>query len=76
MEGFGFDLLSGVPLDVLTHLLVALAAGAVVGLERSYHGRPTGFRTHTLVCMASSALMLVTLYHSVRTTSCDSGARP
>jgi putative Mg2+ transporter-C (MgtC) family protein len=63
MERFGFELLSGVPLDVLMHLLVALAAGAIIGLERSYHGRPAGFRTHTLVCMASSALMLVTLYH-------------
>ena len=31
-------------------------------LERSFHGRPAGFRTHTLVCVASSLLMLVTLY--------------
>ena len=34
------------------------------GFERSYHGRPAGFRTHTLVCVASSALMLVTMYQS------------
>ena len=39
-----------------------MAAGACIGLERSYHGRPAGFRTHTLVCIASSLLMLVTLY--------------
>jgi putative Mg2+ transporter-C (MgtC) family protein len=64
MERFGLgSLLTGLELDILTHLLVALTAGGVVGLERSYHGRPAGFRTHTLVCMASSALMLVTLYH-------------
>src|SRR5690606_37309086 len=43
-------------------LTVALAAGGVIGLERSYHGRPAGFRTHALVCLASSLLMLVTLY--------------
>lgn len=41
---------------------MALAAGGLIGLERSYHGRPAGFRTHTLVCMASSLLMLLTVY--------------
>jgi putative Mg2+ transporter-C (MgtC) family protein len=47
---------------ILGHLLTALAAGALIGLERSYHGRPAGFRTHALVCVSSSALMLVTMY--------------
>ena len=51
-------------LDILTHLLVATIAGGLIGLERSYHGRPAGFRTHTLVCLASSLLMLVTMYQS------------
>jgi putative Mg2+ transporter-C (MgtC) family protein len=50
--------------DVVIHLMVALVAGGLIGLERSYHGRPAGFRTHTLVCMASSLLMLVALYQS------------
>jgi len=50
--------------DILEHLLVALGAGGLIGLERSYHGRPAGFRTHALVCVASSALMLVTVYQS------------
>lgn len=49
-------------LKILTHLTTALVAGGVIGLERSFHGRPAGFRTHTLVCLASSLLMLVTLY--------------
>jgi len=49
---------------IVTHLLIALAAGGIIGLERSYHGRPAGFRTHALVCVASSALMLVTIYQS------------
>ena len=43
-------------------LLAAVAAGGLIGLERSFRGRPAGFRTHTLVCMASTALMLVTVY--------------
>src|SRR5512134_648077 len=51
-------------LVILEHLLVALGAGGLIGFERSYHGRPAGFRTHALVCVASSALMLVTMYQS------------
>lgn len=51
-------------LVIFTHLLGALVAGGLIGLERSYHGRPAGFRTHTLVCLASSLLMLVSLYQS------------
>ncbi len=49
-------------IDIVQHLGAAALAGGVIGFERSYHGRPAGFRTHTLVCMASSILMLVTVY--------------
>jgi putative Mg2+ transporter-C (MgtC) family protein len=49
-------------LTILTHLGLALLAGGLIGLERTYHGRPAGFRTHTLVCTASSLLMLLTVY--------------
>lgn len=49
-------------LSILGHLLGAIIAGGAIGLERSFHGRPAGFRTHTLVCLASSLLMLVTMY--------------
>ncbi|RPJ47812.1 MAG: MgtC/SapB family protein [Betaproteobacteria bacterium] len=51
-------------LDIIMRLGAALAAGAMIGLERSYHGRPAGFRTHTLVCLSSALLMLVTVYES------------
>jgi putative Mg2+ transporter-C (MgtC) family protein len=44
------------------HLLGALFVGGTIGLERSLHGHPAGFRTHSLVCLASSLLMLVTFY--------------
>jgi len=49
-------------LTILIHLGAAVVAGGLIGLERAYHGRPAGFRTHTLVCTASSLLMLVTVY--------------
>ena len=54
--------MSAEELEIVLHLLVATAAGGLIGLERSFHGRPAGFRTHTLVCVASSMLMLVTIY--------------
>lgn len=58
-------------LEMVLRLIAALIAGAVIGYERSYHGRPAGFRTHALVCTASSLLMLVTVYeaHWVRATA-------
>lgn len=49
-------------LKMLSHILAALIAGGIIGFERSFRGRPAGFRTHTLVCLSSSLLMLVTLY--------------
>jgi putative Mg2+ transporter-C (MgtC) family protein len=51
--------------SILLHQLTALCAGGLIGLERSYQGRPAGFRTHVLVCVSASMLMLVTLYQSV-----------
>ncbi|WP_430462354.1 MgtC/SapB family protein [Thalassolituus sp. LLYu03] len=50
--------------EMLVRLLTALAAGALIGYERSYHGRPAGFRTHTLVSLSACLLMLVTVYES------------
>src|ERR1051325_10926514 len=49
-------------LTIVAHLVVATIAGALIGFERSYQGRPAGFRTHTLVCIASASLMLLTVY--------------
>jgi len=54
--------MTGTLVDIVKHLGIAAIAGGLIGFERSYHGRPAGFRTHTLVCMASSILMLVTIY--------------
>jgi putative Mg2+ transporter-C (MgtC) family protein len=49
-------------LRMLADLIAALVIGALIGLERSFHGRPAGFRTHALVCLASAALMLISVY--------------
>jgi putative Mg2+ transporter-C (MgtC) family protein len=50
--------------QMTTHLVVAMIAGGIIGMERSYHGRPAGFRTHILVCMSSALLMVVTVYQN------------
>ncbi|MGE5514438.1 MAG: MgtC/SapB family protein [Bacteroidota bacterium] len=49
-------------IDIAVHLACAWGAGSLIGLERTFHGRPAGFRTHALVCVASALLMLVTAY--------------
>jgi putative Mg2+ transporter-C (MgtC) family protein len=58
-------------IELVLRLLTAVVAGAVIGYERSFHARPAGFRTHALVCTASSILMIVTVYedHWVRTAT-------
>ena len=56
-------------LEIAQRLMLALCMGASVGLERSYHGRPAGFRTHALVCLSTSLLMLVTVYEGLWFTS-------
>lgn len=48
--------------DIALALASALIAGSLIGLERSYHGRPAGFRTHALVSLSSALLMLVAVY--------------
>src|SRR5689334_15246221 len=47
---------------VCAQLFAGLTAGGLIGLERTYHGRAAGFRTHALVSVASSSLMLVTVH--------------
>ena len=56
---WGFD---GVYDEITLRLVGALLVGALIGLERTYHGRPAGFRTHALVCLSTSLLMLITVY--------------
>ena len=46
-------------LEVAGRLLLGALLGGGIGLERQVHGRPAGFRTHLLVCVASVLLMTV-----------------
>jgi putative Mg2+ transporter-C (MgtC) family protein len=56
------SLLDDEHLEVAGRLAAALVVGGLIGLERSYHGRPAGFRTHALVALSTALLMIVPLY--------------
>ncbi|MCZ6597913.1 MAG: MgtC/SapB family protein [Planctomycetota bacterium] len=49
----------GFTFEELVPLLLAVVLGGAVGLEREWHGRPAGLRTHILVCLSSTMLIAV-----------------
>lgn len=51
--------------EIALRLVAALLVGAAIGFERSYRGRPAGFRTHALVCLSTSLLMLLTAFEGL-----------
>ena len=58
--------------ELLLRMLLALVAGGLVGLERSFRGRAAGLRTYALVSFASALLVVVAL--TLGTASDGSGA--
>jgi len=50
--------------DLVWPVLAAMTAGGLIGIERTYHGHPAGFRTHILVCLTSCLLMLAAMHQS------------
>lgn len=46
-------------IDVAFKLIIACILGAAIGLQRESVGRPAGLRTHTLVCISSSLIMVI-----------------
>ncbi len=51
--------MSGLELTDLWKLLLAVLLGGLVGAERQIHGRPAGLRTHILVCLGSTLIIVV-----------------
>ena len=43
--------------DILLKLVLAIALGGVIGLEREASQKPAGFRTNILVCVGSAMMM-------------------
>ncbi len=47
------------PYETILRLLLGTLLGGIIGFERQAHGRPAGFRTQLLVCVACVLLMIV-----------------
>lgn len=45
--------------EVIFKLLLGALLGGIIGFERQTHGRPAGFRTQLLVCVACVLLMII-----------------
>ena len=49
-------------LQTVYRLVLAALLSGLVGIEREAHGRAAGLRTHILVCVGSTLIMLTSLY--------------
>ncbi len=49
--------------SVLFRLILAVLLGGVVGMEREIHGRPAGFRTHIVVCLGATMMIIGAEYY-------------
>ena len=54
--------------EIGLRLLLAVAAGCVIGIEREHKNRPAGMRTHVLVCVGA-ALIAICMFLSSLTES-------
>lgn len=48
--------------EIPLRLFAALVLGGFLGLNREFHGKPAGFRTHALVCLGAAAATMAALY--------------
>lgn len=49
-------------LEAMVQLVLAAGLGGLIGLEREYHGRAAGFRTHLLVGLGCCLVMIMSLH--------------
>lgn len=47
---------------VVFRLVLAAVLSGVIGFEREFHGRAAGFRTHILLCVGSTLVMLTSIH--------------
>ncbi len=47
------------PYEIIFKLLLGTLLGGIIGFERQTHGRPAGFRTQLLVCVACVLIMMI-----------------
>ena len=49
-------------ISVSVRILLALLVGGCIGMERGYHGRAAGLRTHILVCVGAAIAAMTGVY--------------
>lgn len=49
-------------LTALGRILISFIAGALIGLEREMNNQPAGLRTHILISIGSTLVMLISIY--------------
>ena len=49
-------------MEFIIRLLIAAILGFLIGLEREYHAKEAGSRTHLLVCLGSCLFMILSMY--------------
>ncbi|MCL2721658.1 MAG: MgtC/SapB family protein [Treponema sp.] len=49
-------------MDIIIRLCLAFAAGAIIGIERSSRKQVAGLRTHILISLGASCLMLLSIW--------------
>jgi putative Mg2+ transporter-C (MgtC) family protein len=49
-------------IDMLIRLCLGFAAGAIIGFERSSHNQVAGLRTHILIALGATLLMLLSIW--------------
>ncbi len=62
MEQFWTYITDFNPVSVILRVLLAALAGALVGLEREFHGRAAGLRTHMMVALGAALTTMIGLY--------------
>jgi putative Mg2+ transporter-C (MgtC) family protein len=48
--------------EIVLRLLLAAALGAGIGFQREWSKKPAGVRTHSLICLGSALIMVVSVY--------------
>ena len=48
--------------EIILRLLLATALGAGIGFQREWAKKPAGLRTHSLICLGSALIMIVSVY--------------
>ncbi|MBQ3507069.1 MAG: MgtC/SapB family protein [Clostridia bacterium] len=62
MEAIYEYLLAFNPVTVVIRVLLAALAGALVGLEREFHGRAAGMRTHMMVALGAALTAMIGMF--------------